>query len=61
MGRTDLIITKITNMAGEFEYINLEQVVDIEVHNDHYHLDMTDGSTAYVPLTETQISSLLPA
>ena len=58
-----MILTKLASHHNDdFVYINLEHVVSIYTHPDtDYHIEMTDGSSFHVKLTDSVITDLITA
>ena len=54
-----MTLTKLTNIHGDFEYINLERVTSVIVRNDSYELTMTDGSIFTVAKADVIITDLI--
>ena len=55
-------LTKVTNIGGKVEYVNLEQVVRVEIceHDEsHYDLFFSDGAVTHIALTEEKIVALV--
>ena len=58
-----MVLTKLKSHHGSAGiYINLDQVVSINVHeNEDYHVEMSDGSSMHVELTDQTIIDLISA
>ena len=54
-----MTLTKLTNIHGDFEYINLERVTSIVIQDIQYELTMTDGSIFTVAKTDAIITNLI--
>lgn len=56
-----MIMTKVISHHDRTPtYINLDQIVSIYIHeNEDYHVEMTDGSSMHIELTDPVITKLL--
>lgn len=59
-----MVLTKIKlaeNQYGieAFEYINLDQIIQIELHGDHYDVTMDNNEIFRVDLTDNTVITLM--
>ena len=54
-----MTLTKLTNIHGDFEYVNLELVTGAVVQNTQYELTMTDGSIFTIAKSDATVTALI--
>lgn len=56
-----MILTKLLTDQGNFEYVNLEQITEIDVNGTKYEVQFSDGVTIKADITDTTITALVSA
>ncbi|MCK4706015.1 MAG: hypothetical protein KAT90_11060 [Gammaproteobacteria bacterium] len=60
-----MVLTKVLNVSGDFEYINLDQVTNIAVEvtggDDYYHVEFSGRGSVAIAITEAKITALISA
>jgi len=56
-----MVLTKIKAMTGEYEYINLDAIESVEVHDDHYCISIGTVGCICAALDDPTINAIIAA
>lgn len=56
-----MVLTKLTNIHGDFEYINLERVTSVVIQNTCYDITVADGEVFTIAKIDAIITALITA
>ena len=60
-----MVLTKVVNVSGDNEYINLEQVTNVAIEktggNDYYHVEFSGRGSVAIAITDPTITTLKAA
>ena len=60
-----MTLTKLTNLSGDFEYVNLEQIATISIGDvsgtSYYNIIFSGGVETHIAITDTAITTLVAA